>query len=80
MPLKIKYPKCSKKAFNERRCSSLKAISFMKGSKKKTLYFKTVKEREDYYKKKLKSKYTKFSRYSPLHFDKSKKKLYIKVE
>lgn len=73
-PVNIKKPRCSRKAFEEKRCTNYQAITFNDGTKKKTLYFKSVKDREHYYKKSLRlnKKYSKFVRHSVLNEDKTR--------
>jgi len=55
---------CSRKDFEEGICGNYQGILFMKNGKKEKLFFRSSEERESYYKKHLKDKYSKFMRYS----------------
>jgi len=55
---------CSRKDFEEGMCGNYQGILFMKNGKKEKLFFRSSEERESYYKKHLKDKYSKFMRYS----------------
>ena len=66
MPVIIKSPKSSHKSWLN-KSHNLQAITYT--DNKRTLYFKSVKDREKYYKTQLKrnKKYSKFVRYSVLN-------------
>jgi|LauGreDrversion4_2_1035121.scaffolds.fasta_scaffold779374_2 hypothetical protein len=64
-PVKLKAG-CSRKAHKDGLCNNFQAIMFTKNGVKQKLFFNSVKEREEYYKKHLKGKEgcEKFVRYS----------------
>jgi hypothetical protein len=62
MPVTLKKG-CSRAAFKKGLCNNFQAIQFNDGKTRRKLFFNSVKDREDYYKKHLKG-YKKFMRYS----------------
>ena len=57
---------CNKKDYNSGACNTYQCINFIKNGKRQRLVFRSVADRESYYKKHLKGnkEYSKFMRYS----------------